>query len=73
MEITIQMPMPHDTARKFAAMQAIESHTGRTIKANFVEPPAYDPSRIDVSGTVKGAGHRTWERLTVAVVIALKQ
>ena len=71
MEITIQLPLPHNTARKAAALMAIESHTNRTIKANIVAPPAYDPERVDVRGTVKGVGTRTWEKWTVAVKVAI--
>lgn len=73
MEITIQMPLPHSTARIAAAMTAIEKHTYRTFRACIVEPPEYDPNRIDVRGTVKGIGAKTWEKWTMAVIIALKK
>lgn len=72
MEITIQLPLPHSTARKAAAIQAIDSHTNRTIQANIVAPPDYDHERVDVRGTVKGVGARTWEKWTVAVKMAIK-
>ena len=71
MNIIIRMPNP-TTARKAAVMAALESRTGRTINATVIESPDYDPDRIDVSGTVKGVGPKTWEKWTVIARVALK-
>jgi hypothetical protein len=72
MNITIRMPNP-TPARKAAVMTALESRTGRTINATIVESPDYDPDRIDVSGTVKGVGPKTWEKWTVIARVAIRR
>jgi len=71
MEITIQMPKPITLAKKAAAMSVLERQTSRTIKATIVESPDYDPYRVDVRGTVKGVGPKTWEKWTTSVRVAL--
>ena len=71
MEITIQLPLPHSIERVTAAIQAIENHTNRPFRAQIVESPEYDQNRVDVRGTVKGIGPKTWEKWTIAVYVAI--
>lgn len=73
MVITIQIPHPITLDRIEKARKAVEHCTSRPFGALIVEPPDYDPDRVDVRGTVKGVGPKTWQKWTVAVKTALQK
>lgn len=73
MRITIRMPNSSDVLRQNVVLSALEERTSRPIDALFIDSYDYDPDRVDVSGTVKGVGPKTWEKWSTVAKVALRR